>query len=41
MKNMDVGDGVGGARIVDDQVVDGLVFALVETDSEVCFWQGA
>ena len=41
MKHMDVGNGVGGSRILDDHVVDGLVLALVETDAEVRFRQGA
>ena len=38
---MDVGNGVGSTRILDDQVVDGLVFALVEADAEVRLGQGA
>ena len=41
MKHMDVGDGVGGAWILDDQVIDALALALVETDSEIRFRQGA
>ena len=41
MQDMDVRNGIGGARIIDDQVVDGLVFALVETDSEIRLRQGA
>ena len=41
MQHMDVGNGVGGSRILDDQIIDGLVLALVETNSEVCLGQGA
>lgn len=41
MQYMDVRNGVGGSWILDDQVIDLLVLALVETDSEVCFGQGA
>ena len=38
---MDVRNGVGGSRILDDQIIDGLVLTLVETNSEVCLGQGA
>ena len=41
VEDVDVGNRVGGARILDNQVVDGLVLALVETDAEVCLRQGA
>ena len=41
MQHMNVGNRVSGSRILDDQVVDGLVLALVETDAEVRFRQGA
>ena len=41
MQDMNIRNGVGGSRILDDQVVDGLVLALVETDSKVGLWQGA
>ena len=32
---MDVRNRVGGTRILDEQVIDALVLALVETNSEV------
>ena len=38
---MDIRNGVGGSRVFDNQVIDGLVLALVETDSEVRLGQGA
>ena len=38
---MNVRNGVGGSRIFDDQVVNRLVFALVETNSEIRFRQSA
>ena len=41
MENMNVRNGIGGARIIDDQVVDVLVLALMEADSEVRFRKGA
>ena len=40
MQDMDVRNRVGGSRVFDDQVVDGLVFALMETDSEIRLRQG-
>ena len=41
MQDVDVRNGVGGSRVFDNQVVKQLVLALMETDSEVCFGQGA
>ena len=41
VQDMDVRNGVGGSRILDDQIIDGLVLALVETDSKVRLRQGA
>ena len=41
MHDMDVGNGVGGTRILKDHVVDGLVLALVEADAEIRLRQGA
>ena len=41
MQYMDVGNRVGGSRILDDQIIDLLVLALVETNPEVCLGQGA
>ena len=38
---MNVRNRVGGTRILDEQVIDALVLALVETDSEVRLRQGA
>ena len=41
MQDMDVRNGVGSSRILDDQIIDGLVLALMETDSEVRLGQSA
>ena len=38
---MDVGDGVGASGVLDDQVVDADILALLEADSEVRPWQRA
>lgn len=38
---MDVGNRVGGTRIFDNQIVDALILALVETNPEVRFREGA
>jgi len=41
VQDVDVRNRVGGTRVLDDQVVDLLVLALVETNSEVRLGQGA
>ena len=38
---MNVGDRVGVSGVLDDQIVDGHVFALLEADSEIRLRQGA
>ena len=41
MQHMNVRNRVGGTRILDEQVIDALVLALVETNPEVRLRQGA
>ena len=41
MQHVDVGNGVSASRVFDDQIVNADVLALLETDSEIRFRQGA
>ena len=41
MQDVDVGDRVGVSWVLDDQIIDGHVFALLEADPEVRLRQGA
>ncbi len=41
MQHVNVGDGVGASRVLDHQVIETCVFALLEADPEVRLRQGA
>lgn len=41
MQHVDIGNGVSASRVFDDQIVNADVLALLETDSEIRFRQGA